>query len=287
MQLNLLDASEIGTKPFFPWVGGKARVVKWIARQYPKDLKTYYEPFVGGGAVFFALAPNLKHAVLSDKNVDIMMAYDVVKNRPIDTCERMRQHVDDYLKDEDYFMHLRAQTHHTDPLERGTRFIFLMKTCFNAIYSVNKEGNLSMGEGMDSWTGKRYRHWQLYTPADIMNASSALQCAELRTGGFDQVIDPQEGDFVYCDPPYDSTKIKYSKDDFGPDGQIALRDNANKWRDKGARVMISNSLTDNIKELYADYRLQKVRIVYTISPSAGEPMDPTEEALLMSYPERP
>ena len=284
MQLNLLD---IHAKPFLQWVGGKRRLVPQIQRQMPRDFNTYYEPFLGGGAVFFYYAPNIKNAILSDSNTELITTYTIVKERPHDLIDRLQELRQVFIKDEDYYFEVRSQHNLTDPVEIAGRMIFLNKTCFNALYSVNSFGEFNGSKGATAERhGGDLANVRICVPVDIMNASMALQRATLINGDFDDVVKPSEGDFIYADPPYDSTKIKYQKDGFDQTDQIRLRDAADRWKKAGANVMLSNSLTDNIVNLYSEYRIKELKIFYTINSMALEENGASDEALIMSYEEK-
>ena len=280
MQMNLLD---IHAKPFIKWVGGKRRLVSRIARRMPERIQTYYEPFLGGGALFFYSGPRIQEAVLSDKNEELITTYKVVKNQPSDLIDRLKEMVILYKKDSDIYYEVRAQHHLTDPLEIATRMIFLNKTCFNGLYNVNLKGEFNVAKGSDGRYGNKWGE-RICIPSDIINASKALERATLLVGEFDEVVDPYPDDFIYCDPPYDGTKIAYQKGGFGQDGQVRLRDAADRWCAAGAKVMLSNALTENIKGLYRDYRIDTLKIQYNINPNLMNATGQEDEALIMSYP---
>ena len=281
-QLSLID--EVHAKPFIKWVGGKRRLAKTIARYIPQSIKTYYEPFLGGGAVFFYLAPRIERAVLSDKNTELMTTYEVVRDKPEALISMLKVMADEYRQNTDLFYTVKDQQHLKNPVAIAARMVFLNKTCFNGIYRVNAEGQFTGSKGEETRTKDGYAGL-ICQPERILNASKVLQKATLINGDYDEVVKPVEGDFIYADPPYDGTFAKYQATGFNQDEQVRLRDTADKWRKTGANVMLSNSLTDNIQALYNDYRLEKLSISYGINPVAQKTNGRSEEALLMSYPE--
>ena len=259
------------------------RLVEKIVSQLPDEIETYYEPFIGGGAVFFALAPKIKHAVISDKNSDLITTYNIVKTRPLDLIARLQELADIYKNDTDYFYEVRSRHHLTDSLELAARMIFLNKTCFNGLYRVNARGEFNTSKGSFGPSGNNYGT-RICIPSEIQNASAALQKATIVNGDFEEVVQPSKDDCIYCDPPYDGTKVSYQKEGFDQSDQIRLRDAADQWRSRGANVMLSNSYTDNIRALYRDYRVDKIKIQYKVFPEAMKNNGYSGEVLIMSYP---
>ena len=263
-------------KPFVIWIGGKRRLISKITRQIPSVMKTYYEPFVGGGAVFFALAPHINSAILSDTNAELVNTYNVVKEQPANLIDQLRDFTDIYQKDLDYFYEVRSQHNLKDPLSIATRMIFLNRTCYNGKYTVNAAGE---------FTNARGHRMNACYPDQILNASKALQKATIVHGDFDEIVNPSQDDFIYADPPYDRTKIKYQWEAFDQPHQIRLRDAADRWKQAGANVMLSNALTDNVKTLYQNYRIHTLKIQYGIDPLSMKSRGQSDEALIMSYQE--
>ena len=266
----------IGAKPFLIWVGGKRRIIRQISRHKPSKIGTYYEPFLGGGSMFFSLGSQIERAVLSDINSELITTYQVVKATPRKLINRLKTLADRYKEDNDFFYEVRNIHDHTDPLEIAARMIFLNKTCFNGKYEVNVRGEFS------SSRGRRFIKIKVYEQL-IMDASAILQKATIAHGGFDEVVKPEKDDFIYCDPPYDGTKIAYQKDGFSQDDQIRVRDAADRWRSLGANVMLSNAYTDNIRDLYKDYRIKTLKLKYTMNPLITKTRSLSDEALIMSY----
>ena len=274
---------DVHAKPFIKWLGGKRRLVKNIVQHLPETIKTYHEPFVGGGALFFYLAHRIVDAILSDTNTELMTTYRVVKKHPDHLVIRLMELADIYKDNNDFFYAVRAVHDHTDPIEIAARMIFLNKTCFNGIYRVNKEGRFTGSKGDDSRV-KGGHHNKICIPSEIFNASKALQRATLLDGDFDDIVKPERGDFVYCDPPYDESYAKYQAGGFTKDDQIRLKNAADRWSMAGVNVMLSNSRTRNVKELYKDYRIEPLAVSYGINPKAQAVNGKTPESLIMSYP---
>jgi len=227
--------------PFVKWAGGKRVLIPDIAKHFPERIGTYWEPFVGGGAVFFTFADRMDRAILSDRNEELVIAYQVVKNRVDDLIEALCAHERGH-KDDRYYPRVRAQEP-TDALAIAARFIYLNKTCFNGLYRVNKSGKFNVPRG-------RYKNPDICNPERLRKASAALAKATIRLGDFEKVVHPGPEDFIYCDPPYDDCFTDYQAGGFTSEDQEQLRNAVNSWAEAGADIMVSNSDTPLIRRLY-------------------------------------
>ncbi len=237
--------------PFVKWAGGKRSLLPQLAPHFPNDVDTYWEPFLGGGAVFFAFANRIRRAQLSDSNVHLMVTYQMVKERLPDLLAKLREHERKhelrrgrkYADGKTYYLKVRA-SQPKEEVEVAARFIYLNRTCFNGLYRVNKSGRFNVPEGS-------------YARPDICNeqrleaASCALSNAMLQLSDFSRIT-PGKGDLVYCDPPYDGTFAGYQAGGFNRDDQVRLCKAAKKWADNGATVILSNADTPAMRTLYAD-----------------------------------
>ena len=236
-------------KPFLKWVGGKTQLLPALLSHVPKSFGAYHEPFLGGGALFFALQP--KQAYLSDINLDLINTYRGVRNDcatvVIDLQRLAAQHAD-----EEYYYLLRTEfNRHPTP----ARFIYLNKTCFNGLYRVNKSGDFNVPRG-------KYKNPNICDAETLLECSEALRNATLTCTPF-QTIRPAEGDFWYADPPYvplnaTSDFTAYDKTGFDKMDQIRLRDFALKLKRRGVHVMLSNSDTPFVREIYKDFEIHTV-----------------------------
>lgn len=228
--------------PFIKWAGGKRALIPDIAKRFPEHVGTYWEPFVGGGAVFFTMADRIGRAILSDRNEELVVAYQVVKDQVDDLIEALRAHERGHCRDEKYYLRVRAQEP-TSALDVAARFIYLNKTCYNGLYRVNKAGRFNVPKG-------RYKNPDICNAERLRAASRVLGKATIRIGDFERVVRPEADDFVYCDPPYDDCFTGYQADGFNADDQERLRDAIQGWAAAGADVMMSNSDTPLIRRLY-------------------------------------
>ena len=221
--------------------------MKTLSHFFPGKLGgVYWEPFLGGGSVFFAFAQRISEAVLSDANADLMAAYKAVKDDVGSLCERMREHERRHLESSpsrDYYYEVRDVSPDGE-LETAARFLFLNKTCYNGLYRVNRDGDFNVPYG---WSGVA-----VCDETALVKASHALKSAVLKHGSFDKVVRPGTGDFVYCDPPYDGGFTSYTKSDFKEKDQRLLAKCARAWKNAGAHVVASNSDTDLIRSLYGE-----------------------------------
>lgn len=238
-------------RPFVKWAGGKRTLIPDIARLIPDSITTYWEPFVGGGAVFFALDSRIGVARLSDVNAELVLAYQSIKKRPEELIEVLTRHAEQHA-DTDYYYEVRKMTDSQCPVEVAARFIYLNKTCYNGLYRVNKQGKFNVPRG-------RYKNPAICDADNIRAATEVLKKATIRLYDFAR-IEPSSGDFVYCDPPYDGTFTEYAANGFNEAEQKRLRDQALRWVNLGANVMISNADTDLIQELYGGepFRISQV-----------------------------
>ncbi len=232
--------------PFVKWAGGKRSIIEELVKRLPVEFNGYWEPFVGGGALFFNIQERLMSAILSDSNFDLMITYKVVKIAPEALIAKLEAHAK--KSDEEYYYQIRAHHNLQDPIDVAARFIYLNKTGYNGLYRVNKAGEFNVPWG-------RYTNPDVVTSANIMASSIALRQARIEYREFD-AIQPQAGDFVYCDPPYHPSSetarfTKYTKQDFSEKDQERLRDFALQLHRQGIFVMLSNSDTPFIRQLYS------------------------------------
>lgn len=265
--------------PFIKWAGGKRALIPRLAHHLPDRIGTYWEPFLGGGAVFFAFAERIERAILSDINEELVCTYQVVKDQVEGLIERLREHEANhssrkgrkYADGKTYYRKVRM-SEPSDALDVAARFIYLNKTCFNGLYRVNRSGQFNVPEGS-------YKNPDICNPQRLRQASAALSNATIRLGDFAGVVRPNRGDLIYCDPPYDGCFTSYQAGGFDGASQARLRDAAAIWADKGAKVVLSNADTSAMRELYADWRIESVTAPRNIN-SKGDGRQPVEELVI-------
>ena len=263
-------------RPFVKWAGGKRSLIPEIAKLLPENFGIYWEPFVGGGAVFFALDSRINTARLSDINAELALAYQVIRNKPEELIEQLAAHAEKHPSGSDYYYAVRKMTHSPDAVEVAARFIYLNKTCYNGLYRVNKNGHFNVPIG-------RYKSPLICDADGIRKANEVLQKASIKLQDFHRV-EPGERDFIYCDPPYDATFDQYSSSGFGESEQRRLKDSLLKWHKVGALVMLSNADTPLIRSLYAGepFRIHEVTAYRQIN-CKGDERGPTGELIITTY----
>lgn len=237
---------EIALTPFLKWAGGK----RWLATDYPRLLRVkydrYIEPFLGGGAVFFSLAP--KAAILTDINADLIDCYRAIRDVPNDVERILRRHQKHHSPT--YYYEERDRVRRS-LAERAAQFLYLNRTCWNGLYRVNLRGEFNVPIGTKS---------SVLLPADdFRSASLLLQSAELLQSDFECVIDRAgEGDFVFADPPYTVKHnlngfLKYNESIFSWMDQRRLQAALVRARKRGASVLVTNANHKSVRELYRDF----------------------------------
>ena len=257
------SASPEAALPFLKWVGGKAQLLAQFDEFFPTDITRYFEPFVGGGAVFFHLKhrfPQMR-AFLRDINPELINAYLVVRDLPQELMRRLDEHSARFRANREiYFYEVRAQ--HMLPqcevVERAARMIFLNKTCFNGLWRVNARGEFNVPIGS-------HNNPALYDEENILAASRALEGVHLAVQDFRVTIgETRRGDFAYIDPPYVPVSLtarftSYAKEDFGVEEQNELHAVCASASARGVRLMLSNSDVPFIRRLYRDFHIQTVQ----------------------------
>ena len=260
---NLIEDAKkiIGSKPkpFVKWVGGKRQLLSQfrLLGLYPPFgfnplTASYFEPFVGGGAVFFDLLP--ERAMLSDLNNELVVTYNVIKNDVEELILSLKKH----QLDKEYFLEIRCtDVANLSEIEIASRFIFLNRTCFNGMYRVNSKGKFNVPFG-------RYNNPLICDEDNLRKASDALQSVEIKKQDYKEVLKhAQKGDFVYFDPPYypvsrTASFTSYTSQSFLEKEQTELRDTFVELASRGCYVMLSNSDTSFINDIYSNLKGIKI-----------------------------
>jgi len=277
------NAEMIKAKPFVKWVGGKRQLIKQFEQFFPTEFDNYFEPFLGGGAVFFNLQK--KKSYLSDINEELINAYQVVKDSP----EELIEFLGTLTFTRNCFEEIRAWDRVRDALkkhtniERAGRFIYLNRTCFNGLHRVNSRGEFNVPMG-------NYKNPDFVQVKNIRNTSELLRRteAEIKVESFEHVLTKaKKWDFIYLDPPYDTLTetanfTSYNKESFGRDMQTKLAETFRKLDKKGCKAMLSNHNTPFIRELYMGFRLEIVSARRNIN-SKSSARGGVEEILVLNY----
>lgn len=267
-------------RPFVKWAGGKHQLLTEIRKHVPGDFSRYWEPFVGGGAVFFNLVPGA--ATLVDANEELVNAYRVVQ----EDVETLIGELEKHAHNEETFYSLREwdrlpSFEQRSAVERAARFIYLNKTCFNGLYRVNSKGQFNVPFG-------RYHNPTIADRVNLTLCSKALRGVEVECGSFlDIETRVASNDFVYFDPPYipltsTSSFTSYTADRFTIDMQTALRDLCVRLDSAGVKWLLSNSSSFIIRELYSGYRITSVKAQRAINAHANK-RGVVEEVLIRNF----
>ena len=256
---------EVALQPFTKWTGGKRQLLPVIRELMPKTYNRYFEPFVGGGALFFDLAP--KDAVINDFNAELINCYQQIKDNPQELIEILKVHQE--YNSKEYYLDLRSvdrdeRIDMMSEVQRAARILYMLRVDFNGLYRVNSKNQFNVPYG-------RYKNPKIVDENLVSAISTYLNNnqIEIKKGDFEKaVLDVQPGDFVYFDPPYiplseTSAFTSYTHEGFSYDDQVRLRDTFKKLSDTGAYVMLSNSSSFLVEELYRDFNIHYVEATRT------------------------
>ncbi len=270
-------------QPFLKWAGGKRQLLPELLSKVPKKIRTYYEPFVGGGALFFALQP--KNAVINDFNSDLINTYEVIR----DELEPLLQLLSSYKNDVNFYYKIRELDRNPDKFgklsstEKAARIIYLNKTCYNGLFRVNSAGEFNSPFGY-------YRNPNIVNETVLRAVSTYLRSADVKLlcGDFEKAVkNAKKGDFVYFDPPYDpvsqsSNFTGYTSVGFDREEQIRLKKLCDALHKKGVKFLLSNSATRFILDLYKDYHIEIVSAKRIINSNANL-RGSVDEVLISNY----
>lgn len=299
-------------KPFLKWAGGKRQLLETFDVFYPSELKryqieNYYEPFIGGGAVFFDIAQkySIQSALLCDINEELIITYQVVQKDVLKLIEQLevlklnyekldnekQQHF--YYKVRDDFNNKRFKINYYSYsekwIERAAQIIFLNRTCFNGLFRFNLKGAFNVPAG-------RYKNPKILDAENLQKVAELLSIAELKIADFKEVTgNIKPNSFVYLDPPYrpinkTSSFTSYSKNIFGDKEQFELEKVFSALHKRGAKLMLSNSDPKNIDpndqffdELYSQYHIHRVSAKRSINSNAAK-RKAINEIIVTNYP---
>ncbi len=276
-------------RPFLKWAGGKRQLLPEIVKYVPKmtSKHTYHEPFIGGGALLFELQP--QKAVINDSNKELINCYQVIKDSLDKLMEELSK--DKYSNSETSYYEMRdldrskKKYEILSEVEKAARIIYLNKTCYNGLFRVNSQGQFNVPFG-------RYKNPNFLDDAVLIAVNKYLNSNNITLLNQDfeyAVKDAKRGDFVYFDPPYDPVSetasfTGYDVNGFNRDEQERLKKVFDYLTVKGCKVMMSNSCTDFILDLYKDYQdtIIKVRATRSINSNALK-RGRVDEVLVLNY----
>jgi DNA adenine methylase len=276
-----------GCHPFVKWAGGKSQLIPQIIRLMPSRFARYFEPFLGGGAVFFHTASYNRNAFLSDINVDLINAYKIIRNNVEELITALKYHQDEYSKSpKSYYYQLRDKTKGLNKIENAARFITLNKTCYNGLYRVNKKGFFNVPIG-------RYKNPLICDPVNLRKMSIVLSQSASYLGVIDYkkilVEKADKDDFVYLDPPFHPISntanfTSYTNSGFSFEDQKELATIFKELTRRGCKLLLSNSNTEEIRRLYSDFsHLTELALVNRSINAVGSKRVGHVELLIRNY----
>ena len=269
--------------PVLKWVGGKRQLLDVLVPLLPKNVSTYCEPFVGGGALLFDLQPQI--AYVNDINDELIRVYKIIKN----DVEALISALQEFKNESDFFYMVRDWDRDKEKyssisdIEKAARMLYLNKTCYNGLFRVNNAGEFNSPFGNN-------RNPNIVNAGALRAVSSYLNMATVHITSLDypEILRTlPKGTFTYFDPPYDpisdtSSFTGYAKGGFSRDEQIRLRECCDELHKRGLKFMLSNSATDFIKEQYASYHItivQAKRAINSVATKRGE----VDEVVVTNY----
>jgi len=244
---------------FVKWAGGKKQLLEQFKPFFPEKINRYLEPFVGGGAVLFYVLKNYKpkEVFIFDINEELINTYEIIRDDVENLIEELKKLKE--LHNKEHYYEIRAENPKLlSKLTRASRFIYLNKTCFNGLYRVNSKGGFNVPIGS-------YKNPLVCPEEDLKEISKLLKNVKIINGDFEECLKyASKNSFIYFDPPYYPLKDKasfttYTKGNFLEKEQKQLKEVFGKLDKKGCKVMLSNSDTDLIKELYKGYKISFVK----------------------------
>jgi DNA adenine methylase len=280
--------------PFIKWAGGKGQLLSELDKLIPSQFNRYFEPFLGGGAMFFYMMSSGMgfNACLSDTNTELITGYIAIKDNVKEVIRLLQTYETEYTKyrayskeQQEYYFQLRNARNNNLPsssdVEIASRLIALNKTCFNGLYRVNRRGEFNVPPG-------KYKNPPICDSSNLENVSKVLAGATILTDDYRDVTqNAQKGDFIYLDPPYQplnntSYFTAYTKDGFDDRDQSQLANVFRKMTDKGCLVLLSNSDTPYIRELYSGFRIKEVKAQRAIN-CKGSKRTGHKELIISNY----
>ncbi len=251
-------------KPFVKWAGGKRQLIPILNENLPKSFGTYYEPFLGGGALLFHILTerNGQKCNISDLNSNLVLAYTTIRDRIDELISSLKNHEKNYQKNSKSYYYSIRESNPRSEIEKTSRLLFLNRTCFNGLYRVNSKGKFNVPLG-------RYTNPNIVNEDNLRSVSAILQSSKvaIKCRDFEAVLrDAKKGDLVYFDPPYQPVSdtanfTSYTNKDFTYDDLDRLAKLCKKLDSKGCKVLLSNSDSKEVSEMFASksWKVNKIQ----------------------------
>jgi len=248
------DQILVTPKPFVKWAGGKRQLIPIINQNLPESFGTYYEPFLGGGALLFHILTdkNGQKCSISDLNSDLVLAYTTIRDRTDSLITSLKNHEKNYQKDSESYYYSIRESNPRSEIEKTSRLIFLNRTCFNGLYRVNSKGKFNVPLG-------KYSNPNIVNEENLHAVSHILQSSRvsIKCRDFEAVLsDAKKGDLVYFDPPYQPVSAtanftSYTNKDFTYDDLTRLAELCLKLDSRGCKVLLSNSDSKEVADIFS------------------------------------
>lgn len=250
-QQKLFDESNyVKAKPVLKWAGGKTQMLDILKENMPTKFNKYIEPFIGGGALFFELAPT--NAIIADSNPELINLYKIIAENVDELIEELKE----MKNEEGYFYLIRAINPETlTDVSRAARTLYLNRTCFNGLYRVNKQGKFNVPFG-------KYKNPKICDEENLRSVSKVLKNTTIIHSDYKDVLREyaEPGDFIFLDPPYipisqNSDFKRYTKEQFYEEDQRELAEEVKRLKDIGCHVLLTNSNHPLVHELYKEFEI--------------------------------
>ena len=258
------QVSTVTPKPFVKWAGGKRQLIPILNENLPKSFGTYYEPFLGGGALLFHILTERdgQRCNISDLNSDLVLAYTTIRNRIDELISSLKNHERNYHKNSKSYYYSVRESNPRSEIEKTSRLLFLNRTCFNGLYRVNSKGKFNVPLG-------KYTNPNIVNEDNLRAVSDILQSSRvsIKCRDFEAVLqDAKKGDLVYFDPPYQPVSqtanfTSYTNKDFTIDDLDRLAKLCKKLDSKGCKVLLSNSDSKEVEDMFSNksWKVNKIQ----------------------------
>jgi DNA adenine methylase len=273
-------------KPFIKYCGGKTKLLPYIIENLPdKEFKNYFEPFVGGGSVLFGLLSNEltykcnRDYTVSDINENLINCYEVIKDNIDDLIKELNKDI--YSNEYDNYYSRRQRYNEikfteTNLVEKAALFIYMNKCGYNGMYRENSQGKFNIPFG-------KMKNPKICDTSVLKKVSKSLSKVNISYCEYNSILElTNKDDFVYLDPPYHGTFTQYTNNKFGEEEQQKLKQFVDALTEKGVCVMLSNSATDFIKDLYKGYKQINLTTKYSLGGKGADRGD-KQELLIVNY----
>ena len=260
-------------KPFVKWAGGKRQLISVLNENLPDSFGTYFEPFLGGGALLFNMLTenNKQKCIISDLNSDLVLAYATIRDNVDNLISSLKQHEKYYQKDSKSYYYSVRESAPKKEIEKTSRLLFLNRTCFNGLYRVNSKGKFNVPLG-------KYTNPNIVNEENLRSVSHILKSSKVKIQcrDFEAVLrDVKKGDLVYFDPPYQPVTetanfTSYTNKNFTYDDLNRLFELCTKLDKKGCNVLLSNSNSKEVVDIFSKkpWKISKIKANRSINSNS-------------------